>query len=497
MFPPAAPQSCSARLVSRLHSRSQAMRAMLLLLGLWTSWAPADTNNNLPSIGDAGGAVLSRAEEEKLGRVILSQIRKQLPLVNDPEITNYVQSLGTKILSAGVDNDSQFTFLVVNDSNINAFATPGGIIVVNSGLIMLTESEAELASVVSHEIGHVVQRHIARSIEGSKGSAIATGVGLLASILAGLYNPQVGSAALYSTLGASAQSQLAFSRKDEQEADRVGLQLMAEARFDPQGMPTFFTKLYKFSESNSSLALEFVSSHPLTPSRISDTKDRADQYTGKFNRDSQPYEFARARTQVLAGNPDYVIQRYEHGDRGRPNNQMAERYAYALSLIRTNNPDKALPVLKSLQVVPEVQLYVDLAYAQAYMTKGDFSEASRRLKRLDEIYPGQEAVTLYLARCMINMGQFREALHKVDPPSRQPRHNPEYDKLKAEASERIGLDWLSHESLADYYLAYGQYDRAIEQINIALNDPKTDAGTITRLKDRKDELRELERESRK
>lgn len=457
----------------------------------------ADSDSALPDIGDPSTASFSRTEEDKLRRAVLAQIRRQLRVMNDPELREYANSLGTRILSAGVGGEQEFTFLVLNDSRINAFAAPGGIVALHTGLFNLSETEAELASVVAHEIGHVVQRHLARRFDDSKYGTVVTGLGVLASILAGVYNPNLGSAALFSTLGASSQSQLAYSREHEKEADRVGIRLLSGANFDPQAMPSFLTRLHRHSRANSSAALEFLSSHPVTVNRISDTKARANQIRGEnYIQDSLTYQLIRARIRAMTQDPSSLIRDYEKLEREGARQDATDTYAYAGALIRNNRTSEAHRVLDKLRVDPQISRHIHLAKVQAYIAEGDFKSARDILVRLDEIYPNQESTAYYLARCEIELGRAGKALRLVTPYTRQQGHNPQFDKLKAEAAQKLGQHALSHESLADYYLAHGYYDLAIEQIDIALNEKDVDSATRKRLDRRKEDIREFAEEYR-
>ena len=216
-----------------------------VLLTLHTNVAFPAPSDDLPNIGDSSGSVISPEQEKKLGEMIMRSARQQVHIINDPEINAYIQSLGYQ-LAAHSDNPEQpFDFFVVEDPSINAFALPGGFIGVHSGLILTAESESELAAVLAHEMAHVTQRHMARAYESASKLSIPTAAALLAAILISTRSSQAGQAAMAATTAANAQMQINFTRSNEQEADDIGIRILAASGFDPRSMPTFFERLQR------------------------------------------------------------------------------------------------------------------------------------------------------------------------------------------------------------------------------------------------------------
>ena len=199
---------------------------LLLAFCLCAAVAAEVTTLDLPDIGDSTGGLLSPEFERRLGQAFLSQVRKQADIISDPEINTYIESIGYRLVSQSDNNEQQFTFFVINDPLINAFAAPGGIVGINSGVILNSDSESELAGVMAHEIAHVTQKHMARSVEMSKKMSIPMLAAMLGAILIATQNPDAGQAALMAVQGASAQARINFTRTNEQEADRIGIQLL-------------------------------------------------------------------------------------------------------------------------------------------------------------------------------------------------------------------------------------------------------------------------------
>ncbi|MEA3410350.1 MAG: M48 family metalloprotease, partial [Pseudomonadota bacterium] len=445
----------------------------------------------LPDIGDPASAVLSRAEEQQLGTIILGQIRNSFPVIDDPELNTYIQSLGTRLITEGLDSELLFHFLLIDDPNINAFATPGGVISVHSGLLVGAANESELAGVVAHEIAHVEQRHMARTYANAGKINIATALGVLASIAAGMLDPNLGAAAVQGTLAASAQAQLAFSRSNEREADRVGMQLLTAAGYNPNGMPSFFEKLQKANQLNAGPALEFLSTHPVTLSRISDTRNRAEQLIAEGRRDylndTETFRFAKARLLALGTSPTALIDQARKKTLNR-----TDSYAYAIALTRNGDVEQAIAVLDKLVETDPDNLWLQLALAQAYMKSWRLPKATELLRDINEIYPNQEAVVYYLAQSLLDQEKGGEALRILDTIPVQRVSNPALYKLRAEAGAQAGQPWLSHEALADYYLQYGHFSAALEQLELALQGRRINTVAQARIRVKRKELKKLD-----
>ncbi len=488
-----------------LHRRQRWRGMLFAVLGTLVTLSPASRALNdgirLPDIGDPANAVLSVAEERQLNAIILAQIRRSMPVVNDPELTTYIQSLGTRLVSGGLESTIgfDFAFVMIADPAINAFATPGGVIAVNTGLISNARNESELAGVMAHEIAHVEQRHMARSYAHASRVNLATALGVLASIATAFVNPQAAGAMMQSSIAAGVESQLAFSRSNEQEADRVGMELLTEAGYDPMGMPGFFERLHKATQLSVGPVPEFLSTHPVTRSRISDTRNRAEQYIhqhrGRFLADSTRFHYAKARVRAITSNPSSLIDFFEQSVRAGKSLRDTDRYAYAIALKRSGDTRKALAILSGIKARKAAKVPVQLAIAEVQLSANEPAKALPILRALDDIYPGQEAIVYYLAQALLDHGRAREALTKLQRVTQYGRHNPILDELKAKAAMEAGQPWLSHESLADYHMAYGQYDSAIEQFELALNDDRIPAIAQARVRSKLKELKKLKEDA--
>ena len=473
---------------SRASARLKAALALLVSgLLIFTPGAATYADIDLPEIGDPASKTLTLAEEQALGTQILKEIRRNLPLVEDTEVTSYIRALGLRLVASSPDAQPDFHFLVIDDGAINAFATPGGVVAVNAGLLLAARNEAEVAAVVSHEIAHVTQRHLARMYAGSDKVDIATGLGILAAILVSAYSSELAEAAFYSSIAASAQRQLNFSRANEQEADRIGIVTLANSGFDPHAMPDFFERMQRLSFTSPDAIPEYLSTHPVTTSRISDSISRADQFSGRYASSSEEFRLIQARTKGLIADPAALILSYQ--ETPVPARTATVRYTQAIVLNRAGRHQEALALAEPLAREHPETLPFQLLLAETQLAVNRPGEALDTLQPLDDIYPRYAPVTALTARALIASGRPGDARRKVEALIGTGLDDPNFLKLRAQAASQEGLVALSHESMADYYLAHGQYSTARQQLDLALQDPRIDETTEARIRAKRDSLK--------
>jgi predicted Zn-dependent protease len=451
---------------------------------------------NLPNIGDPAASVMSPAQEVQLGSRLLREIRRGLPLERDPLINSYVQALGQRLLSDAPDAHGGFHFLVVDDAGINAFAAPGGIVAVNTGLIETVRSEAELAAVMAHEIAHVTQRHLARQQANQSQLSFATGLAIIAAMIAATYDAQLGQAAVMSTVGAGAQAQLNYSRSFEQEADRIGLTILVGAGYEPRAMPAFFERLYQAGQLNPSSVPEFLRTHPMSESRLNDTQARAEQYEGEYREDSDAFRLARARLQGLAMSPARIIESYAKASHTADEAPFA-RYTYALGLMRSGRNEEALDALIGLERIQGGVLHAELTAGEILIQGGRAGEAADRLARVHEVYPGYAPATLTYAQALLRAERPAEALLMLDALRDTAEDYPESLKLRAEAARHAGALAASHEAMCDYYLLFGQPGEALAQLEFALALPDLNDQDAERLRSKRAQLLQQRKDAEK
>ena len=450
---------------------------------------------NLPDIGDPASEVLSVNQEAELGKILVPQLNRRLPVSNDPEIRNYLQSLGTRLITGGLNSDFPYYFFLIFDNRINAFAMPGGIVAINSGLFNLTQNESELASVVAHEISHISQRHIARQFSRQQRLSVVSSLALLGSIIATIYGGDAGGAAAQATISGIQNAQTAYSRSFEQEADRLGMILLVNANLDPYGMPRFFERMNAQSQLGSAQVPEFLRTHPLTLSRVSDSKARADQYKYRnYIEDTIHYQYTKSRIIATSNDPNQLVSFYRKKIEESPTN--LHYYIYGLAMSRLGRGNKAIQILDKIEPNNNELFPVSIAKAQVMISNRDGQQALKILEELDKSYPRNEAVIYYMATALIENKQPKLALDKLDTLNLSITGNPAIQRLRARAAKAAGLSWISHEALADYDLMNAKYDTAMEQYLIALRQRGIDKNSKVRIEAKKDRLRELQNKHR-
>lgn len=444
----------------------------------------------LPDIGDPASEILSVNQEAELGKILLAQVNRALPISTDPELRYYIQSLGTRLISGGLNSDFPYYFRLVFNPQINAFALPGGIVAINSGLLLLSDTESELASVVAHEISHVSQRHIARRFSRQSNLSVVNAFALLATIIGGIYGTDVGLGLGSAALSAVQASELAYSRDFEREADRIGMQLLVNANLDPQGMPRFFEKLNAATQGSSGGVPEILRTHPLTISRISDSKNRAEQFSDRpYIENTIHFEYAKARTLAISIEPNILAKRYSKLLQQEANN--INYYIYGIALSRLGRGKQAIAALQKIKPDDNEEFVVSIAMAQAHIANRQIDEALEILHHLDNLYPANEIVIFYLATALLEKNQAQQALKKLDQLRVDITGNPAIERLRAHAADKAGQPWRSHESLSDFNVMHALYNPAIEQLLIAKRQPGIDAHSKARIETKINRIQEF------
>ena len=445
---------------------------LIILIFLLTSISTAD-EIILPDMGDSTGTLISPLQEKILGASFFRNIRSQLEISYDPDIQNYIQSIGQKLV-ANSDNPTQaFYFFVVESDDINAFAGPGGYIGINSGLILNSDSESELASVMAHEIAHVTQRHIYRSYEAASRMSIPAAAAMIAAIIVATQAPELGIGALSAIQAGSIQMQIEFTRDNEQEAGRIGLKTLARAKFDPRSMPTFFEKLQHASRYYGAGAPEFLRTHPITSSRISDTRGRAEKYSYRQVPDSQDYRLAKAKLRLTSKQTSLEdLTRYFRNrvNQGTNKQRTAMQYGLGLSYLKQHQFEQAEAIfLKLSKQHPKQRQYLT-ALAQVAVNKRDIETAKKLYLQLQQKFPSDIEFQFEYSAILQKSNQPRLALQHLKLIDYKNQQHPRFFLLLAQAYGNLGENITSHRYMAEYYYSVGHTNAAITQIKIAQKD---------------------------
>ena len=433
--------------------------------------ALSDSNLKLPDIGDSTGTFMSPEMEKRLGQSFLNQVRKQTKIISDPEVETYIQSIGYRLVSQSDNNTQGFTFFVIDDPQINAFAAPGGIVGINSGVILNSDTESELAAVMAHEISHVTQRHMARSMEMQAQMSLPMMAAMLGAILIASQNPEAGQAAIMAIQGGAAQAQINFTRGNEAEADRVGMQLLARAHFNPQGMPEFFEKLQKNSRY-ASKAPEFLRDHPMTNSRISDTLARADSYPPDFKyHESSSYPFIKAKVLVLSyQNPADAVKYFKSRvETEKVTNDYASlRYGYALALTAAGNYPLASKYIQALlKNSPENPAFL-IAAAKLEAKRDNYNQACAYFDQAIKIYPDYRPVVYSYTSTLLQNHNPQKALKILKNYSKYNDPDLTYYRYLTRAEAESGHTIAASMASAEYYYLTGETLLAIQQLQTLL-----------------------------
>jgi predicted Zn-dependent protease len=424
---------------------------------------------DLPEMGDSAGMLISPDEEKKLGEAFFRSLHAQIEINQDSEIQEYIRTIGEKLVSHSDTPSYPFHFFVVMENNINAFAGPGGYIGVNSGLILMTEAESELASVIAHEIGHVTQRHLYRSYEASSRLSIPMMAATLGAILLGSQSPAAGQAAIMAIQAGSVQFQINFTREHEEEADRVGMQTLSLSTYDPRAMPTFFERMQQSTRYSGQNIPEFLRTHPVTASRISDSRGRADNYPYKQYPDSLPYQLIKTKLLVLLANDSNEIKAILQArlTQGLPEQRTVAKYGLGLLALKTQNFVEAETIFQNLTKLNPEQSHYAAALARTALESNNYKLASTRFQKLAAQFPENDAIKIEYVRALLKAGEPLNAKKLLLTLSFKTQQQPIFLELLAQIYGDLNQPAESHRYLADYYFAMGATQQAILQIRLA------------------------------
>ncbi len=423
----------------------------------------------LPDMGDSSGALISPEEEKKLGEAFFRSLHTQVTINQDSEIQQYIQSIGEKLVAHSDAPSYPFHFFVVMENDINAFAGPGGYIGVNSGLILMTEAESELASVMAHEIAHVTQRHLYRSYEASSRLSIPMAAATLGAILLGTQSPAAGQAAIMAIQAGNVQFQINFTREHEEEADRVGMQTLSNSTYDPRSMPTFFERLQQSTRYVGQNVPEFLRTHPVTASRISDSRGRADNYPYKQYPDSLTYQLIKTKLQVLLSNDSNEIRPILQArlNQGLPEQRTVAQYGLGLLALKTQNFAEAETIFQTLVKNNPEQPHYAAALARTALEASNYKLALTRYQKLSAQFPDNDAIKLEYVSALLKTGDPSTAKNVLLSLSLKTQNLPIFSELLAQVYGDLNQPAESHRYLADYYFAMGETQQAILQIRLA------------------------------
>jgi len=446
----------------------------------------ATCNAELPVLGDPTQQEYSPANESLMGKNFYLTLKANLDFVNDLEINSYINTLGKRLVSHSDHPDKKFRFFVLDINNINAFAGPDAYLGFNTGLIIAAKNESEFAGVMAHEISHVTQRHLARAMTDSSSSPATMFAAILAGIIVASQNPEAGAAIIYGSQAAAIQSQINFTRANEHEADRIGINILKDAGINPLGMAGFFETLLQNSDSHSFVSnIEYLRTHPLSTTRVAEARNRISHADTSLPNDSIDFQLMRARVLVKTNSSaDKIIQQIKKP--GKQNQNIITNYTLGLAYTANNQAEKAIPLLTKL-AQSNTHPWIKLALSDAHIEHREADKALHILQQLNNLYPNYPPISIRLAHTLIENKQAKNAIILLNQQLRTHKLATIYATL-AKAYFSNNQTTLALEATSYEYEIEGHIKQAAQQINNALQHPKLNSLTIQRLEARSKKL---------
>ncbi len=458
------------------------MRTLLFILFSTLFPVHAQSSDSLPNLTGSTNSSYQLEQERALGQAWMRMMKAQAKLLDDPIVESYLKDRLWYLSPFSELQDKRLDLLVIDQQEVNAFAAPGGIIGINAGLLLATETEDQLMSVIAHEFAHLSQRHFAQQQAASEQRQPLVLAGIVGSIILSSINPNAGAAALQGTIGASENARLSFSRQNELDADQAGMRTLVAAGYDPQAMPQMFAQLAQANRFSGSAVPEFLRTHPVTESRIADSTNRAMNLPSRNSesRDYQNFMIAKARVAVLYGAENQLLNQSELDESGKRFTQ----YLKALSINRNEDAQNhwdALP--KSWQQHPWVQL--------SRLTQLSFSNLPTQelMDELMDLYPNDYAVQATLAKIFREQGNVSQAINLY---RKLLREHPKNTLFLYHLAELYGLmndiEQL-HRTRIEFFTQRAEFDLALRQVEFARRDARNNPIQLGWLTQRESEIR--------
>lgn len=460
-------------------SKNRLSRLLVLVITACTSLASvAQTKQlELPDMGASAETILSRAEEKEYAKALVRQMRAYEVLNEDPLISAYFEDMGFRLASHSDRPDKAFTFVVINQPVVNAFAAPGGVIALYSGLILAADDENEVAGVLAHEIAHITQLHLYRALENQKAMTIPIALAMLGLVLAGGGGGEAIQGALISGQAAAQQAAIYFTRQNEYEADRIGISTLSRAGYDPAGMGEFFEKMSRITRAMGEGPPEYLRTHPVSVSRIAEADNRAQNMPVKKSSDGKDFYLVQTRLRAMTEkSPDTALEWFDHR-MDRADISQAENdalfYGRAIALQNKGEYDEARRLLQNL-MDRDQHLAYELQMADLDLDSGFDGKAIDRLAGLYHSFPGNHAISMQYAQALLKSQNQRQAATAAVVLRQQilvRPNDPKLYELYARSANIAGDKVRAREAIAEsYYLRGGIHEAAMQLQELAAKD---------------------------
>ena len=449
--------------------------------------------NDLPELGSSFDNVISAAEEKKIRHQIMLQAFLSNSVIKDPEINDYINDMGHELIDKGINKKPEINFFIVNDSSINAFAMLGNIIGIHSGLILSANSESELASVLSHEIAHITQKHLLRLFDSQAKNSYKTYFALALALLVARSNPQLAQGVITAGSASQVQNILDYTRANEREADRLGLEIMNKSGYDPKGFIDFFSSMQKFNIFVTGPSQSFLRTHPVTTERISDIQDRLSDYKYVQKENKSEFYFVKSKLRAFIGDSFKVSELFKSEiDTESYINKAGAYYGLIYSLLRQEKTNEArlyFNILDSMQINNPMIIELE---ARLLIQEKEYEKAFNVYKQGIKEFSYYRTFLYGISELMIAANKNQEAIDILKNYLNIFKNDYMIYELLAKAYNAKNEKLLEHESLS--YAFYFQYNlqEAITQIDLAVRTDSKNFFDKSRVEYR---LKELKKES--
>ncbi len=444
----------------------------VFLYAMFSVQSSMAAHNNLPDLGDSSSGFVSQSQEHQLGRIWLRQLRAQANTINDPLTISFVEELIFRLAPHSEVRDHRFEFVVIDQGELNAFAVPGGIIGINLGIFLHARDEDEVSSILAHELAHLSQRHFARQIENSERQAPIAIASLLASILLiATNNPDAGFAGLIGSQAASIQSQLAYSRDWEREADRTGMKTLVNSGLDPHAMPSMFQQMLAANRYNERPP-EFLLTHPITDTRVSDAANRAQAFSIKKRTRSFNFLILQQRAQLRYAIPNAdQLTVFEKALAATNNKHEKDSYRYTLAWIKYNNRQyqQALTYLDAISENNDDQPAIAILKAESLDQLDQANAAITLLQEAYQLRPDSYPIAISLAQLLSKNGQAKAAINDLQRWSERRGTDPIIWNQLAETANQAKDLLLAYRAKSEYFFLNGHKNKALRQLQFAID----------------------------
>lgn len=453
--------------------------------------------DELPTLGNASSSLISIEQEKKLGEAWLRSLRRQVSTFDHPIVEAYFAQTVYNLAPHSEVQDKDFRFVIVDSKALNAFAVPGSIIGINAGLFLHAVSEQEFVSVLAHELAHISQRHYARRLQQQRVSTPLALAGILTSVvLAATAGSEAGMAALASTQALNAESQLGFSRQNEEEADRLGIVTLYKSGYDPRAMPMMFERMYRQTRLQGENLPEYLSTHPLSENRIADTRNRATQYPLKPYQDNIEYHICKSIIINHYADSPAAAAKYFNSLIEKGNTSQIDGATYGLALaLSSSDPERALGLFNDLLKKHPGHISIALGKAEAEFSNGNIEQAYAQLEKLYQRNPSNYPISIKLAEFYMELRRYTQAESVLEQLVRVRPDRPLAWYQLAEIYGKTGKIENVHMARAEYFVLTNRLDSSIEQLELAKTKSKGDSHKQAVVKQRLEEVRKLKEDS--